>query len=113
VVELNEYRLPDRFQPEDIIIDIGMHIGCFSYAVLIRGTTHVFGFEPDPDNFAWATRNMKSFAGRITLQQKAVWRSDRQVDKLFLVRDATNTGSSTTYGDSGEHVGVIPFDTGS
>jgi len=106
----NEYQLRDRFQPDDIIIDIGAHIGSFSYAVLIRGANHVYAFEADPANYACAVKNLKGFGGRVTLRHKAVWRSDREIGKLFLVRDAVNTGSSTTYGESGESVEAVPFD---
>lgn len=51
VVENNEYRLGDSFEPDDIILDIGAHIGSFAYACLKRGAKHIMCFEPDPDNF--------------------------------------------------------------
>src|ERR1051326_1052387 len=31
VVLFNEYQLPARFAPEDIVIDVGAHIGSFAY----------------------------------------------------------------------------------
>ena len=37
VVDDNEYRLPDRFAPGDVVIDVGTHIGSFVQAVLSRG----------------------------------------------------------------------------
>jgi len=37
VVRFNEYRLPERFVPTDIVIDVGAHIGSFAQAVLSRG----------------------------------------------------------------------------
>ena len=37
VVVLNEYRLPERFAPGDIVIDVGAHIGSFAEAVVSRG----------------------------------------------------------------------------
>src|SRR4051812_882477 len=39
----NEYRLPQAFRADDVIIDIGMHIGSFCYAALTRGSNHVYG----------------------------------------------------------------------
>ena len=37
VVDDNEYNLPQSFEPDDIVVDIGAHIGGFSYAALERG----------------------------------------------------------------------------
>src|SRR5665213_1913253 len=37
VVIDNEYALPDRFHPDDTILDIGGHVGSFSLAALRRG----------------------------------------------------------------------------
>ena len=45
VVGFNEYRLPDRFVPGDIVIDIGAHIGTFAQAVLARGCENVYGIR--------------------------------------------------------------------
>src|SRR5580700_1537028 len=50
----NEYRLPETFRADDVIIDIGTHIGSFCYAALVRGSNHVYGFEASPENFARA-----------------------------------------------------------
>ena len=35
----HEYRLPERFHGDDVIIDIGSHIGSFCYAALLRERT--------------------------------------------------------------------------
>ncbi|MFA5291307.1 MAG: FkbM family methyltransferase, partial [Candidatus Paceibacterota bacterium] len=43
--QFNEYRLPEKFEAEDIIIDIGLHIGSFSYACATKGAGRVLGFE--------------------------------------------------------------------
>ena len=74
----NEYRLPETFQADDVIIDIGMHIGSFCYAALCRGSNRVYGFEASPDNFVRAAKNLESFGSRVQLRHQAVWRSDRQ-----------------------------------
>jgi hypothetical protein len=34
VVKANEYDLPDRFDPADVIVDVGAHIGATSRRVL-------------------------------------------------------------------------------
>jgi FkbM family methyltransferase len=84
VVEENEYNLPDRFDPDDIIVDIGTHIGSFSYAALIRGAGRVYGFEPFLENFDLATQNLAQFGDRVQIQHKAVWRSDSSAERLYF-----------------------------
>ena len=54
VVALDEYRLPERFGPDDIVVDVGAHIGSFAYAVVLRGGKHVWSIEPDRANCASA-----------------------------------------------------------
>jgi FkbM family methyltransferase len=76
VIAHNRYRLPERFQKEDVILDIGAHVGSFSYACLLRGAGRVHAFEPDEENFQICAENLKEFAERVILHNTAVWRSD-------------------------------------
>jgi FkbM family methyltransferase len=55
----NEYRLPDAFQLQDRIIDIGAHIGVFATACLARGAGRVECYEPDKENYALLVENLK------------------------------------------------------
>ena len=82
VVVANTYRMPATFEPEDVIVDIGSHIGCFSLAALARGARNVIAVEADPDNYALAQQNLKTFLneGRAHMLHKAVWRSDQDRD---------------------------------
>jgi predicted RNA methylase len=61
VLAENEYRLPERFGAEDLVIDIGAHIGSFATACLLRGAGRVVAFEPLPANHAVATVNLARF----------------------------------------------------
>jgi FkbM family methyltransferase len=109
----NEYRLPDTFQADDIIVDIGTHIGSFCYAALQRGSNHVYGFEPEASNYECAVRNLRTFGDRVRLYNKAVWRSDRVVEKLFFAGsvDVANTsGGGVVWSESGTTVDVVAFD---
>jgi FkbM family methyltransferase len=109
----NEYRLPDTFRAEDIVVDIGAHIGSFCYAALQRGSHYVYGFEPEASNYECAVRNLQSFGDRVHLYNKAVWRSDQVVEKLFFVGsvDAANTsGGGVVWPDEGTPVDVAAFD---
>ena len=104
VTEHNEYGLPDRFDAGDVIIDIGTHIGSFSYATLTRGAGLAFGFEADPDNFALASKHLEGFEGRSKIARKAVWRSDVSGVRLRLFRpeDTRNTWGGNVVWSEGE-----------
>jgi len=113
VCEGNEYRLPAAFLPDDVIVDVGMHIGSFCHAVLTRGATRVHGYEADASNFACASRHLRPFAGRVTPNHKAVWRSDQPATtlKLFADRAGVNTGAgNVVWGVGDQAVEAIPFD---
>jgi FkbM family methyltransferase len=109
----DEYHLPDAFQPDDIIIDIGVHIGSFCYKALQRGSNYVYGFEAEPSNFQCAVRNLESFGGRVRLQNKAVWRSDREPDTLYFTSspDRANTGGgNVVWANEGPAISTIALD---
>lgn len=112
VIVANEYKLPDYFRPDDIIVDIGMHIGSFCYAALSRGSHCVFGYEADRENYNLAAANLKPFGERVHIQQKAVWRSDRKGDVLYHPGSSTigNSGGGTVYWPEGNKMDVIAFD---
>jgi FkbM family methyltransferase len=76
VFEENEYRVPDHLAPDHLIIDIGAHIGSFSYLCWLRGARKILAFEADPENAALARQNLAST--NVELRQCAVWRSDLQ-----------------------------------
>ena len=61
VVAQNEYRLPERFGPDDMVVDVGAHIGSFAYAVALRGGKHVWSIEPDRTNCALAAEHLKPY----------------------------------------------------
>jgi FkbM family methyltransferase len=94
VVWGREYRLPDRFAATDVMIDIGTHIGSFSFACLVRGAGAAAAFEVDPRNHALAATNLARFGHRSELYHKAVWRSDgRHSDLRFNAsQNPLNTG---------------------
>jgi hypothetical protein len=49
----DEYGLRDRtFQADDVVLDIGAHIGAFSYFCHAHGSRSVHAWEPEPENFA-------------------------------------------------------------
>jgi FkbM family methyltransferase len=113
VIVENEYRLPSQFEPTDVILDVGGHIGTFSHAVLARGAGQVFCCEPDAANFRVLCHNLAPYGGRVHVMRCAVWRSDVRVESLSLhnPRRADNTGGvQVAEGPTAQSVGVLAFD---
>jgi FkbM family methyltransferase len=124
VVALNEYRLPARFAPDDVVVDVGAHIGAFAYAVVQRGGEHVYSFEPDPANCALAAEHLRPYIdkGFVQLLQQAVWRSDPNDDELRFdgyhpfpqsfkgMESVLNTGDGSVMWGEGEPVTSVAID---
>ena len=124
VVLYNEYRLPPRFAPGDIVIDVGAHIGSFAHAVLSRGCEKVYCIEADRTNFEIAAENLRPAIenGRVQLVRGAAWRSDRNTDELRFdgyhvftesypgLEGIVNTGNGSVVWGGGEPVAKIAFD---
>jgi FkbM family methyltransferase len=113
IVTHNEYELPDRFAGDETVVDIGVHIGGFSYLALSRGARRVLGFEAEAGNAACARRNLAEFGPRAEVRHRAVWRSDRPATRLHvtLSDDAPNTGgTSVVWESSGPGVATVGLD---
>lgn len=124
VVIFNEYRLPEHFTPDDIVIDIGTHIGSFVQAAVSRGCQHVYAIEPDEANLKIASENLRSYiaAGNVQLVRGAAWRSDANDDQLRFdgyhpfpkshaqMTGILNTGNGSVIWGVGEPVEKIAFD---
>lgn len=119
IVTENEYRIPTRLDPNSLIIDIGAHIGSFSYLCWCAGARFIEAFEADPDNADLARENLANTG--ITVVEKAVWRSDVDVDKLHhsgyvdMCPDgpdpvSVNTGGGHVFASSGLEVATISLD---
>lgn len=109
----NEYGLPEKFSADDVILDVGGHIGSFAYACLDRGAGCVVSVEPDTDNAHYYRHNLHSACraeGRSVLITAAAWRSDRLVDVVRYAGVGTNTGGGNTLGEDGHPVRAISLD---
>jgi len=110
----NEYRLPERFEASDVVIDVGAHVGSFAAACLLRGAGRVVSFEPVPANHALLGVNLARFGGRGEARRAAVWRSDVPATELryALSDDPTNTGGGNVLAEAagGLAVPAVPLD---
>lgn len=70
----NEYGL-ETLNPEDIVIDLGVHIGSFSMLAHHKGSRNIHGYEVSESNYNLALKNTASLSG-INIYKNAVWRSD-------------------------------------
>lgn len=114
IVTHNEYDLPERFRGDETIVDVGVHIGGFSYLALSRGAGRVIGYEAEPGNVACARRNLAEFGDRAVVHHRAVWRSDRPATRLHLTLsdDPPNTGgNSVVWESAGPGVEAVGLDT--
>lgn len=113
VVDRNEYRLPPQFEASDIIIDIGAHIGSFSYAAALRGPGKIFAYEAHPVNHAIACKNLTRFGDLVSCQNLAVWQSDKPDETLYNEDISTYTatgGVSVLWNNEGLPVSTIGLD---
>ncbi|HEV2912510.1 MAG TPA: FkbM family methyltransferase [Pyrinomonadaceae bacterium] len=124
VVLLNEYELPLRFAPGDIVIDVGAHIGSFAEAVLSRGCENVYCIEADRENVRIAATNLRGYIekGYVRLVSGAAWRSDPNTDELYFdgyhpfpesypgMEGIINTGNGSVIWQEGERVAKVAFD---
>ena len=112
VVTRNEYRVPEDLSGA-VVIDVGMHVGAFSYLALTRGAAELHGFEPEVSNYLCAAQNLAPFGARVHLHHRAVWRSDITAPALHFWRstDDANAGGGTLIWDTdGPLVDVVSFD---
>ena len=105
----NEYGV-DRFDENDVILDLGCHIGSFSKLAYDRGGRRIYAFEVSEFNYERALKNLDGTS--VVLHKKAVWRSDEEGLSIVkfdnLVHD-WNTGMGRI-GDSGEDVECVKLD---
>ena len=124
VVSLNEYQLPSQFNPDDVVIDVGTHIGSFAHAAASRGCHNVYSVEPDVTNLEIAAAHLRSYVanGDVKLLRGAVWRSDINDDQLRFdgyhvfpnthveLAGILNTGNGSVIWGVGDPVEKIAFD---
>jgi FkbM family methyltransferase len=99
VVVENEYRVPESFDEDDVIIDIGSHIGSFSWLAYQRGSRSVYAFEIDPWHVEIATVNLGGLQDGIGAYHAAIVRGDEHRAKTYHY-----TGAWNSFGQFGPQV---------
>ncbi len=93
---LHEYAaLPLRFEPGEVALDIGCHVGSFALFAAERGA-RVLAFEANRENYALACINTRDYE-QVEIHLSAVWRSDRPSGELIFTPhpDGQNTGGGS------------------
>lgn len=104
VVRDNEYRLPEKI--DDVVLDVGAHIGSFSFACLARGA-RVIAVEAEPSNYRLLLGNLAPYGERVVCHHAAVCRSGASIARLMLPLNHPNTGGWSLYGDAGHTASVM------
>jgi FkbM family methyltransferase len=124
VVLYDEYRLPPRFAPDVVVIDVGAHTGSFALAAASRGCENVCSVEPDRENCQIASANLREYIekGIVRLVRGAAWRSDPNDDELRFdgyhpfpksyagMEGIVNTGNGSVIWGEGEPVPKLALD---
>ena len=117
IVSENEYRLPARFKPGTVILDVGAHVGSFSFACLRRGVARVHAYEASAGNYQLAEKNLALHNKRAEVHRAAVWQPGFDSLAFCNSADPANTGGGgCTLGigetaRASETVPAVPLDT--
>lgn len=99
VVVEDEYRVPATFAPDDVVIDIGAHIGSVAWLAWKRGSRSIYAFEIDRWHYEAALQNLVEGITHeeIALYHAAVVRSDAHQQKQYYYAGMWN--SFSPYGE--------------
>ena len=108
----NQYRLPEKFPEDSVVVDIGANIGAFAAACLMRGAAAVICFEPSEANFQQLCNNLQPWDGKVLAARVGVWRSDVEEEVSFSVGQGSAAGccfpacSQLNYGNRVNSIGL-------
>ena len=92
-------------KPNDIIIDIGAHIGAFTvYAAKLASSGHVFAYEPDPGNYTQLKKNInENNLENVSASQLAVANLNGTIS---FHMDTLNSAESSLFKQNGDTIDV-------
>ncbi len=91
----NEYRLPPKFSAEDVVVDIGSHVGGFALACLWRGAGRVICVEPHPESARLLRENVARYGERVTVIEAAAWHEHATLRLTPATDNPQNTGGAS------------------
>ena len=99
-VRISDIYMDTQFEPEDVIIDIGGHIGAFAIDAALRGSGNILVYEPDKVNFTILKGNIRinNLQDKIKAHRLAVSNGN---NKLYI--DAINFGSHSLIPECVDH----------
>lgn len=106
----NQYRLPPSFEANDVVIDVGAHIGVFALACLHRGASHVLSVEPDNENCRFWRENLKLWPAKSTLIHGGVQDPGRGSRLTYRRPKPHATCCGNVLGEVGYSVPLIQLD---
>ena len=80
--------------PDDIVIDIGAHIGSFSIPLVKKYNVQVLAYEPDLQNFYCIQKGIKEnriFQEKLIIERSVIWTTEGMVE--FSQGATSSTGS--------------------
>lgn len=93
----DEYRLAGiQFTPDDVVMDVGAHIGSFAWLAAQHGARHISCYEPVAENFELLRHNTRAFTSRCC--QQALWGS-HIVGGAQPSTNPANTGGFDVFGE--------------
>jgi len=109
VYNKNEYGIKELSE-NDVVLDIGSHIGSFTKLCFDKGSKNVYSYEANYDNFRLSEKNLNNYPYNIN--NLAVWRSDVNQKEVSFYLDSyeTNTGVGTVMVENGVSVDTISLD---
>jgi FkbM family methyltransferase len=111
VVDGNAYGLTARYEPDEVVLDVGAHVGSFTYLALDRGAGRVLAVEPCPENAAVWRHNLHAACratDRAVLVTGAAWPVAATLRQGGPA--GPNTGGRGTLGNEGAPVAGLPLD---
>jgi len=91
----NEYRLPPKFWADEVVVDIGAHVGGFALACLARGAGRVICVEPHPESARLLRQNLARYGDQVTIIEAAAWCEHATLQLTAATDDSQNTGGAT------------------
>lgn len=91
----NEYKLPNRFRSDDVIIDVGAHVGAFTWSCVRRGAGLVIAVEPMQENRERLIANTHKERNQVEVIAKGLWLENGSL--VLQDQPCHEAGVATTY----------------